>query len=106
MDRLTKRYPNGNVTIDAAQFGIDQNTLDSEIRNSKPIKAAVERLAELEEKQIPKEPNYEGDGYDDNGEIVYDTAYCPSCEHEFEVDYDTPDYCPNCGQALDWSNAE
>lgn len=53
-------------------------------------------------KQIPKVPDYEGDGYDDNGEIMYDTAYCPNCRREFEVDYDTPDYCPNCGQSLDW----
>lgn len=49
MKRLTKRYPNGNVTLDAAQFEIDQNTLDSEIKNSEPIAAAVKRLAEFED---------------------------------------------------------
>lgn len=56
------------------------------------------------EKQIPKELSYEGDGYDDNGELIYDTAFCPSCEKEFEVYYcEHSNYCPNCGQALDWS---
>lgn len=49
MGRLTKRYPNGNITLEAAQFGIDQDVLDSEIRNSKPIKTAVKRLAEYED---------------------------------------------------------
>ena len=58
------------------------------------------------EKQIPKKPDYEGDGYDDNGEIIYDTSYCPCCRHEFEAYYDITDYCPNCGQALDWSEEE
>lgn len=48
MKRLTKRYPNGNVTLDAEQFGIDQNTLDGEINSSEPIAAAVKRLAEFE----------------------------------------------------------
>ena len=28
-------------------------------------------------KQIPKTPDYESDGYIENGEFVYDTAYCP-----------------------------
>lgn len=48
--------------------------------------------------------DYEGDGYDDDGNIIYDTAYCPKCRQEYEVDYDNHDnYCRNCGQALDWS---
>lgn len=50
MNRLTKSYPNGFVTLDASQFPpIDQAVLDSEIRNSEPIRAAVERLAEYED---------------------------------------------------------
>lgn len=107
MKRLTKQYSNGTATLDAVQFPpITQETIDREINAFKPFRAVVERLAELEEKQTPKVPNYEGDGYDGNGKIVYDTAYCPNCEHEFEVDYDTPDYCPNCGQALDWSGED
>ena len=38
------------------------------------------------EKQIPKHPDYEGDGYDDNGELIYDTAYCPYCREDYEVE--------------------
>ena len=37
------------------------------------------------EKQIPKEPDYEGDGYW-NGELVYDTWICPNCGKDYEVD--------------------
>ena len=54
------------------------------------------------EKQIPKKPVYEGDGYSD-GHLVYDTWICPLCEKRYEVDYDDYDYCPNCGQKIDWS---
>lgn len=57
------------------------------------------------EKQIPKIPNLEGDGYAD-GELVYDTWICPYCEEHYEVDYDKYDFCPNCGQAIDWSNID
>lgn len=53
------------------------------------------------EKQVPKRPIWEGDGYSD-GEMVYDTWYCPNCDYGFE--YDDPHwFCPVCGQAIDWS---
>ena len=54
------------------------------------------------EKQIPKKPNIEGDGYAD-GQLVYDTWICPCCEKHYEIDYDSYDYCPNCGQHIDRS---
>lgn len=55
------------------------------------------------EKQIPIQPNYEADGYSD-GELVYDMAYCPECNHEFEYDINDwgSNYCPDCGQRLNW----
>ena len=55
------------------------------------------------EKQIPQYPLYEADGYAD-GVLVSDTWICPRCGHHYEVDYDDYDYCPNCGQRIDWSN--
>lgn len=55
------------------------------------------------EKQLPQYPIYEADGYTD-GVLVYDTWICPCCGHHYEVDYDDYDYCPNCGQRIDWSN--
>lgn len=56
------------------------------------------------EKQIPKKPDYEGDGYDENGNLIYDTWICPNCGKYYEVDYDDYDFCPECGQALDRSD--
>ena len=53
-------------------------------------------------KQTPKKPDYEGDGYDRKGNMIYDTWVCPNCGEEYEVDYDDYKYCPNCGQRLDW----
>lgn len=60
-------------------------------------------LQELVDKATPKKPFYEADGYDENGELIYDTWICPNCIHYYEVDYDDYDYCPNCGQPIDRS---
>ena len=53
------------------------------------------------EKQIPKKPEYSSDGYAPDGAEVWD-AHCPNCEHELDIE----DICPNCGQAIDWSDSE
>lgn len=58
------------------------------------------------EKQIPKKPTYEGDGYAPDGTLVYDTWICPCCGKRYEIDYDDYDYCPNCGQKFDWGDEE
>lgn len=60
---------------------------------------AIEAL----EKQLPKKPDFKGDGCDQEGNLIYDTWICPNCEEYYEVEYDDYDYCPNCGQRLDWS---
>ena len=60
----------------------------------------VEECREATEKQKPKRPDYEGDGYAD-GQLVYDTWICPCCGKHYEIDCDDYDYCPNCGQKLE-----
>lgn len=48
--------------------------------------------------------DYDDYGFDDKGNIIYDTAYCPVCNYKFaaeRVDHDN--YCRRCGQKLDWS---
>lgn len=62
-----------------------------------------EIIIEALEKQIPKKPDFEGDGYDCCGELVYDTWICPCCETKYEVDYEHYKHCPECGQKIDWS---
>lgn len=63
----------------------------------------LEECKSAREKQMPKKPDMEGDGYDDNGELIFDTWICPSCGRRYEVDYDAYEYCPNCGQHIDTS---
>ncbi len=38
--------------------------------------------------------------------ITYSTSGrdCPCCRTRYEVDYDDYKFCPNCGQAIDWSD--
>lgn len=63
----------------------------------------VEECREARERQRAKKPNIYGDGYDDEGKIIYDMYDCPNCNKSYELDYEEYDFCPNCGQAIDWS---
>ena len=65
---------------------------------------AVEIAVEAMEKQIPNELIAEGDRYAD-GSMVYDSFYCPSCDYHME-DYEVKNFCPNCGQAIYWTEVE
>lgn len=79
---------------------------DTEVRKCMDYEyQAINTAFNALKKQIPQKLDYEGDGYDDSGDLIYDTAICRNCSREFEVDYDEhSNYCPNCGQALDWDN--
>lgn len=63
----------------------------------------IEECRKAKEKQTPKKPNIWGDGYDDKGNMIYDTYDCPNCGKSYELDYQEYKYCPECGQAIDWS---
>ena len=86
---IIKTMPKGNSAIDIM------------------LRGALDIAIKALEKQIPKRPVYEADGYAD-GELVYDYAECPECGHLFE--YGINDWCCNhcsdCGQKLDWSAEE
>ena len=62
----------------------------------------LEEVREAVEKQMPKSPTYDGDGYAPDGTFVWDEWLCPNCGHSFEVEYEEHDYCPNCGQHILW----
>lgn len=66
------------------------------------IERLCERYNQALEKQIPKVPDYEGDGMSD-GQIIIDMWACPNCGKKYEVDYDDYEYCPKCGQHIDHS---
>lgn len=84
------------VRFNMSKIGLNNKTAE---RVSEAKNMAIQAL----EKQIPKSPDYEGDGYS-NGELVYDTWVCPCCGQTYEVDYDDYEYCPKCGQHIDWRN--
>ena len=62
----------------------------------------IDLISEIVMKGIPKKPDFESDGYAD-GYPVYDTWICPNCGEHYEVEFDHYDYCPKCGQRIDWS---
>lgn len=68
-----------------------------------PERLAFEIVLKAVNKMIEQKPIYSADSYDIDGKLIFDTAFCPTCNHEFEVDYDNDKkHCPECGQALDW----
>lgn len=70
------------------------------------LQESVDMAIKALEKQVAKKPSFEGDGYDPDGNLVYDTWICPCCEKHYEVDYEEYDYCPSCGQRIDWSDQD
>ena len=84
--------------IESLKYLISGDCTDTQMDFVEEITMAIGAL----EKRIPKKPDYEGDGYDDSGNIIYDTWVCPNCGDRFEVDYETHQYCPMCGQCIDW----
>lgn len=57
----------------------------------------------ITDKETPRPPVMWGDGYCD-GDLVMEYYECENCGamYEFETDGKFR-YCPNCGQALDWT---
>lgn len=58
------------------------------------------------EKQVSQKPRLDGDGYAPDGTFAYDQWICPRCNQVYEIDYDDYEYCPKCGQRIDWSDDE
>lgn len=83
----------GEITQIAEANGIDTRIVLNE-----------KKIVEALKKQIPQKPDYEGDGYDDSGNLIYDTWICPNCGDRYELDYEIHTYCPMCGQRIDWGD--
>ena len=91
--------------IKELKYSIEPNQGFMECRTGTISEETISMAIEALEKQVPKEANYEGDGYSDGG-FVYDTWICPNCEKYYEVDYDDYKYCPECGQRIKWLTLE
>lgn len=62
MDRLTKTYPSGYVTLDASQFpSVKQEVIDSEINSSIAFATAVKKLAKYEDDEMGAVPRQNAD---------------------------------------------
>ena len=66
--------------------------------------ADIELIESIVMKEMPKEPKlFMCDGYDED-EAVYDAWGCPYCGTHYQMIFDKHDYCPKCGQRIDWSD--
>lgn len=66
----------------------------------------VKECREAVKKQKPEKPDVYGDGYGNDGSIIYDTYDCPNCGKSYEIDYEEYKHCPECGQAIDWGGRQ
>ena len=82
------------MTYEEAKAFFEEDLKDGKCSDNCPECNAMELAISALEKQIPKKPDLDGG------------VYCPCCLHEFKENYDETRYCPNCGQALDWSDTE
>lgn len=89
-------------TIDYINEAILLTKADETLLSEYKAIGTVEECKEAKEKQTPKKPNIWGDGYDDKGNMIYDTYDCPNCGKSYEIDYQDYNHCPECGQAIDW----
>lgn len=55
MQRLTKQYPSGRITLDAEQFAPVQETLDGKIHADPVLHKVVEKLFEYEQSGLTPE---------------------------------------------------
>lgn len=94
-----------NAAIQYYSYGISHDIF------AEPVITYAKLAIEALKKHMSITPDIEGDGYDPDGNLVYDTWICPHCETYYEIDYDDYDYCPKCGQHIDkiwehWSEEE
>ena len=106
LDHIAKEEPNVSPLVYKGREE-KANTILVMVEELKQYRAigTLEECRAAVEKQTARRPDYEGDGYAD-GHLVYDTWICPCCGKHYEVDYDNYNYCPDCGQKLDWSDEE
>lgn len=106
--RLIMTNYHGRGEKDAEEIAFDFNRAIQALKENQEYKklGTLEEVREAVEKQRTKKPTYDGDGYAPDGTFVWDEWICHHCGSRFEVDYDDYDYCPNCGQHIDWSEEE
>lgn len=100
MERLTVKGTSGLISLkDKSENGANQAIKC--LSEYEDTGLTPPEIMELKERNTAKVPDYEGDGCDKDGNIIYDTWICPNCGEIYEVDYDDYEHCPKCGQAIE-----
>ena len=95
-----KGYKDAIKAYDNCYF--EKQKLEKELSDYKELGNFTE-VKKAVDKQNSKHPAYDGDGYAPDGTFIWNEWVCPRCGARYEVNYDDYDYCPNCGQHIDWS---
>lgn len=66
----------------------------------------MKTASETHREEKAERPEMYVDGYDRDGNIAYTEWYCPRCYMCYEMEYGHYNYCPNCGQKIDWSDED
>ena len=66
----------------------------------------MKTASETYREEKAERPEMYVDGYDRDGNIAYTEWYCPRCYMCYEMEYGHYNYCPNCGQKIDWSGED
>lgn len=87
------------MTIEAAMIELNRlKTTERMDIDRDRMTAAIDRLVKAARKQIPQKPKHEE--FKDGSGVVK----CPICDTSEGVCNYEPYFCPECGQALDWSS--
>lgn len=71
-------------------------------QDAEDIGETIDCAIKAMEKQIPKKIYVYSDGYADGYEVWEE--HCPICDYDFDAS--NFEFCPHCGQAIDWSEEE
>ena len=63
----------------------------------------IDLIESIVKKEIPRSPIRNGYWYDPDRSRVHVGWKCSDCGTKYRVYYADYDYCPHCGQRLDWS---
>lgn len=121
MERLTERFGNGQYGALGCGNNCEHNYKYCRTDNCPTVDAIFDKLGQYEDigtveqfkismdRQKSRKPYIQSDGH---GDTEIDCYECPNCDSFIGIVSDCKDenyrddYCPHCGQALDWSDLE
>ena len=86
-----------NVIVIAKHSDYYENVRDEE---------DIDLIEEIVKKEIPRSPIRCGYWYDPDRSRVHVGWKCSNCGAKYRVYYSDYDYCPHCGQRIDWEEQQ